>query len=236
MGLFSKFKKQVHDMDNQSLMNLSRTTRLKRDVAAVGNVVTAAAAIPSGGVSLFQGLYTVPRGLWCWKKNRIVKKALGHRGLPAPSRTKRDFIIPATVGVVTGSLGAGADAVTGFMGGVLPDATHAIPIDEWINQAGQAGLETTGSHFATITNPDIAGELAGHDYLDAYVPDDLVEHTQNGIQHLAHVVDTILPGGLPLFSERTADIAGQTVAAVAIGELAGKAVEEAAPRRRADKY
>ncbi|KDN35340.1 hypothetical protein RSAG8_11674, partial [Rhizoctonia solani AG-8 WAC10335] len=236
MGISSKFKKNVQDMDNKSLLDLSRTSRLKRDVAAVGNVVAAAAAIPTGEVSLFQGLYTVPRGLWCWKKHRIVKKALSHRGLLIPGRTKRDYVIPATVGVVTGSLGAGADSVAGCLGGVLPDATHAIPIDEWVNQAGQAGLETTGSHIITAVNPEFAGELAGNDYLDAYEPEDMAEHTRNGMQHLADTGNTILPGGLPLFSERTANIAGQTVAAVVIGELAGKGVEATAPRKHSVEY
>ncbi|CAE6476532.1 unnamed protein product [Rhizoctonia solani] len=232
MGMFSRFKKKVQAMDDQSLVNLSRSTRLKRDTANVGSAVAVVAALPSGGISLFQTIYTGPRGWWYGKKNRIANQILGCRGLPIPARTKRDYIIPATVGLVAGSLGAGADAVAGSLGGAVPDAMHAISIDEWVNQAGQAGLETTGNHVATIANPEFVGELTGDAYHDAYEPDDLAEHAQNGIQHLAKTASTILPGGAPLLSQQTANIAGQTVAAVAIGELAGKAIEETAPRRR----
>ncbi|CAE6446819.1 unnamed protein product [Rhizoctonia solani] len=89
--------------------------------------------IPSGGMSSLVGVYSVPRFLWTWKKHRIVKKALEARGLTIPGRTKRDYIIPATVGAITGALGAGADSIPQFCDGAIPpniDATDEIPVTQ----------------------------------------------------------------------------------------------------------
>ncbi|KAH7337270.1 hypothetical protein B0J17DRAFT_758635 [Rhizoctonia solani] len=239
MGLFSRFKRKVQREDDNTILNLSRTTRLKRDVAAVGNTVLASSALPTHGVSLFAGIYTVPRFLWCWKKHRIVKQALEYRGLHIHDRTKRDYLIPATVGAVSGAIGAGADSLVGFADGLVQhqaDATHALPFDKWLEHAGQSTVEAVTAHGEAIDYAGFTKDLVEHNYFAAYVPDDMQEHVQNGMQHLAKTFDTILPGGAPLLSERTADVAGQTVAAVAVGEAIGKGIEVAAPRGRGVKY
>ncbi|KDN35338.1 hypothetical protein RSAG8_11672, partial [Rhizoctonia solani AG-8 WAC10335] len=219
MGIFSEFEKYVQGMDNDSLLDLFRATRLKCDTATVGSFVTAAAAIPTGGVSLCQGLYTVPRDLWYWKEHRIVKKALRDRGLQIPDRTKRNYAIPAAVGVVAGILGAGADSFAGHWG-----------------KCPQTQMRRMRFLSTTIADPGFAGRSVGNDYLSAYDPENMEGHIRNGMQHLAEAGNTILPGGLPLFSENTAKITGQTVAAVAIGELVDRGLEATAPRRRAAKY
>ncbi|CAE6525544.1 unnamed protein product [Rhizoctonia solani] len=238
MGLFSKFKRKVQNEDDNAILNLSRTTRLKRDVAAVGNAALASSALPTHGVSLFAGVYTVPRFLWCWKKHRIVKQALEHRGLQIPDRTKRDYAIPAAVGAVSGAIGAGADSLAGFADGLVPhnaDATHALPFDQWLERTGESTVEALTTHGEAVDHAGFVTNLVENNYVTAYTPDDLQEHVQNGVQHLAQTFDTILPGGAPLLSERTADVAGQTVVAVAVGETIGKGAEVATPSRRSVK-
>ncbi|KAG8730768.1 hypothetical protein FRC11_005863 [Ceratobasidium sp. 423] len=224
MGLFSKFRRKVQEKDDKAVLKLSRSTRLKRDIAAVGNVVVAASALPTGGTR---------------KEHRIVKQDLNRRGLQIPDRTKRDYIIPATVGVVTCALGAGADAVAGFAGGAVPpiaDATHEIPIDQWLDRVGDEAVETTTNHMQVLADPGFAEGLVEHNWGTAYDLNGLEGHAQNGVEHFFNTGDTIMPGGPPLLSDRSADVAGQTLAAVVIGEAVGKGIEVAAPRRHAAKH
>ncbi|KAF8669725.1 hypothetical protein RHS04_08746 [Rhizoctonia solani] len=235
MGLFSKFKRKVQAADDKAVLDLSRSTRLKRDIAAVSNVTIAASMIPSGGVSSLAGIYSVPRFLWTWKKHRIVKKDLAVRGLTVPDRTKRDYIIPATVGAITGALGAGADSIDQFSDAIIPsnpDATHEIPVTQWLEQVGNSTVETATNHAQAVFDPEFAQGLTEGDWENAYNPDDLSTHVENGADHLDDAVDTIMPGGLPFLSERTADLAGQTISAVVIGEMAGKGIGAVAPARR----
>ncbi|KAF8752656.1 hypothetical protein RHS01_07585 [Rhizoctonia solani] len=252
MGLFSKFKRKVQAADDKAVLDLSRSTRLKRDIAAVSNVTIAASMIPSGGVSSLAGIYSVPRFLWTWKKHRIVKKDLAIRGLTVPDRTKRDYIIPATVGAITGmpyhmrkpdlcaqyfpgALGAGADSIDQFSDAIIPsnpDATHEIPVTQWLEQVGNSTVETATNHVQAVFDPEFAQGLTEGDWENAYNPDDLSTHVENGADHLDDAIDTIMSGGLPFLSERTADLAGQTISAVVIGEMAGKGIGAVAPARR----
>ncbi|KAG8683862.1 hypothetical protein FRC11_012970 [Ceratobasidium sp. 423] len=150
MGLFSKFRRKVQEKDDKAVLKLLRSTHLKRDIAAVGNVVVAASALPTGGTR---------------KEHRIVKQDLNRHGLRIPSRTKWDYIIPAMVGIVTCMLGAGTDTVAGFVGGVvlpIADATHEIPIDQWLDRVGNEAIETTTNHMQVLADPGFAEGLVEH--------------------------------------------------------------------------
>jgi hypothetical protein len=133
----------------------------------------------------------------------------------------------------SGALGAGADSIAQFSDGLVPpDAVHEITIAQWLGQVGDSAVETTANHAQAVFDPGFAQELTEVDWENAYDPGDLGTHVENGLGHLDETFDTIMPGGLPLFSERTADLAGQTVAALVVGEMAGKAIETTAPKRR----
>ncbi|KAG8730769.1 hypothetical protein FRC11_005864 [Ceratobasidium sp. 423] len=232
MDPFSKFKREVEEKDDDAVLNLARSTRRQRDVAVVGNVAVVVTALPTHGVSLISGFYSVPRFMLKWNNHRIVRKNLKLRGLQIPDRTKRDYIIPVTVGAVTGTLGAGADAVAGSAVPPIVDATHEVSIDQWLERVGLQVVEMTSGHIGALADPDFAIDLVEHDWDAAYDHDDLEEHGQNGVEHLSDTGDTIMPDGLPLLSERTADITGQAVAALVVGEVVGKGIEVAAPEKR----
>lgn len=211
------------------LIDLAATTRRKFDIAAAGAGSQLVAAIPSQGTSLFGMIYSGPRvGYYAFKKH-LIKKELESRGLQLDSRTKRDYVIPTVVGGVTLGFGAGADAIGHLSQGAAEQAAQpALNAVEWTQHAIRSGFDSFGNHIEAFFNPTIAGQLAGEEYVVAY-SGDMGEQIQDGIERFDRVVDTVMPGGAPLCSERTAQLVGEGVAATAIGEVAGKAVESCFP-------